>query len=116
MGANEKINPTCMLRSYKGGLRCCKKDSILLDRNQIQPEELDTYQVKFRYYFEEVQDVTSVSDLHFTSWWTEYNNNEHDVPACRPGEECVYTITSNFTAGMMPGFNHEKGVTGTVFI
>jgi hypothetical protein len=40
-----------------------------------------------------------------TSWWTEHNNGEHDVPKCTETDQskCVNQISSNFTAGMMGG-------------
>lgn len=65
---------------------------------------METFFLKYRYYYEEGS-ATNVTETYRTSWWTEHNNNEHDVPQCKEGEECLYTITSNFTAGMMGGFN-----------
>lgn len=98
---NDRVNPTCLLKSYRGGLRCCTGGTVLLDRNQTVPQTKDNFQLKYRYYFEEVAGASAVVDTFFTYWWTEYNNNEHDVPACRAGEECTYQMTSNFTAGDM---------------
>lgn len=57
-----------------------------------------------------------MQDTYWTFWWTENDNNEHDIPACRPGETCEYVISSNFTAGMMPGFDPKLGAQGTTLI
>lgn len=115
---NDRINPTCLLKSYRGGLRCCLANTILLDSNQTVPSEKDHYQLKFRFYYDELDDnnISKVNDVYGTGWWTEYNNDEHDVPACQPGEDCVYVISSNFTVGDMPGFNPVLGANGTTFI
>merc|ERR550514_1831361 len=64
--SNGRVNPTCLLKSYKGGLRCCKANSILLDKDQVAPEETDTYKVKFRYYFEEVETPADITDVYWT--------------------------------------------------
>ena len=46
---NNNVNPTCLLKSYKGGLRCCKGGTILLDKNQTVPQTNNTFKLKYRY-------------------------------------------------------------------
>ena len=65
----------------------------------------------FRYYYEVIEPGTEdkYTNTFMTSWWTEHNNGEHDVPSCNASDTGVstctgtYTITSNFTAGDMCG-------------
>lgn len=58
-------------------VRCCKGNTILLDSDQegTYPDVVDTYQVKFRWYYEE--GGPSINDYYWTFWWTENDNNEH---------------------------------------
>lgn len=99
--SNGRVNPTCLLKSYRGGLRCCRNKAILLDTNQTVPSEVDRYHLKCRFYYEVVEDTSKVAQLYGVGWWTEHNNNEHDYPKAKEGEKAEYIITSNFTAGEM---------------
>eukprot|EP00051_Salpingoeca_urceolata_P017198 m.232662 g.232662 ORF g.232662 m.232662 type:complete len:760 (+) comp18886_c7_seq3:142-2421(+) len=101
-----KNNAICNFSAYEGGLYCCHDKSILLDSDQTIPEPTDTYQLKYRFYFE---DYTNQKNL-FRLWWsTEAYDNEYDVPKspadCNdpstPPEDCVYTITSHFSGADM---------------
>merc|ERR1711907_444212 len=67
--------------------------------------EVFEWQLRYRYYYEIVQDPATVKNTFMTSWWTEHNNGEHDVPKCDPKNPatCDYTLTSNFTAGLLRG-------------
>jgi len=104
--SNKRVNPTCDIKAYNGGLRCCKGGTILLDSDQnVTNNVVFEWQLKYRYYYEVVEDATKVTNTHMTSWWTEHNNGEHDVPKCDPKNPatCDYTITSNFTASQFGG-------------
>ena len=104
---NKRVNPTCDIKNYNGGLRCCKGGTILLDSNQtVANNTMFEWQLKYRYYYEIVEDPKNTPiNTRMTSWWTEHNNGEHDVPKCDPKNPatCDYTITSNFTAGQFGG-------------
>lgn len=115
---NNFVNPTCLLKSYVGGLRCCKGGTVLLDSDQAGTynDTVDAYQLKYRYYYE--AGSPEINDYQWTFWWTEHDNNEHDVPPCshdpNHGENgCVYEINSNFTAGEIAGFD-PSAANGTI--
>ena len=100
------VNPTCDIHAYRGGLRCCKGGTIILDDGQnVTNNVVKEWQLKYRYYYEVVEDPTKVQNTFMTSWWTEHNNGEHDVPVCleKDKSKCQNVITSNFTAGAMGG-------------
>jgi len=100
------VNPSCDIHAYRGGLRCCKGGTVILDSDQnVTNNYVWEWQLKYRYYYEVVEDPSKVTNTFMTSWWTEHNNGEHDVPVCLKEDksQCQYTITSNFTAGQMGG-------------
>jgi hypothetical protein len=100
------VNPTCDIHAYRGGLRCCKGGTIILDEGQnVTNNDVFEWQLKYRYYYEIVEDPKTTQNTFMTSWWTEHNNGEHDIPVCLESDKskCQNTITSNFTAGMMGG-------------
>jgi len=41
-------NPTCDSGQYVGGLSCCSHKRIMLDDDQVVPDELLRYHMKFR--------------------------------------------------------------------
>jgi hypothetical protein len=95
-------NAVCNISSYGGGLLCCAGGNFLLDADQEVPEPVDTFQIKYRFYYE---DYTNQSN-HYRVWWsTEATNNEYDVPkssadcldAATDREKCVHQIKSVFT-------------------
>ena len=88
-------NPTCFIDTYQGGLECCHHKNILLDQDQIQPEHEMTYQIKFRFWYQEYDQHESLVRLYFQ---TEAYAGEYDVPKCKlgtPPEECIHSITSD---------------------
>ena len=100
------VNPTCDIHAYRGGLRCCKGGTIILDEGQnVTNDVVFEWQLKYRYYYEVVTDTNKATNTFMTSWWTEHNNGEHDIPVClnKDKSQCTNTITSNFTAGDMGG-------------
>ena len=50
---------------------------MLLDEDQQVPQPLDSWQLKYRFYFEEFKNQ---SNLYRVWWSTEATNNEYDVP------------------------------------
>ena len=100
----QQKNPTCWVDTYQGGLSCCHHENILLDTDQEPPEELLTYHLKFRFYFEPYEPATdtelaSHQNLIRLYWQTEALAGEYDVPkkdANTPPHEAVHEITARW--------------------
>ena len=100
----QQKNPTCWVDTYVGGLSCCHHQNILLDEDQQEPDELLTYHMKFRFWFQEYQPETeskpaSHQNLVRLYWQTEAWAGEYDVPKAdpeTPPEETVHEITSRW--------------------
>lgn len=45
-------NSVCSLATYQGGYRCCEGGMVLLDADQEQPEGVDEYYLKIRFWYE----------------------------------------------------------------
>ena len=89
-------NPTCFIKSYQGGLACCHHKNVLLDSDQIQPTDEMTYQLKFRFWF---QDFLGHKKLERFYYQTEAYAGEYDIPKCGEGippEYCIHSITAHF--------------------
>lgn len=110
----DERNPTCDVRAYNGGLRCCHHLWYLLDKDQKLPAAIDTpftYHMKMRFYFQEYK-----PDVHQELWrWhfaTELGSGEYDIPRCsktaaigknnytgdlvgQNNTECVHTLTAH---------------------
>ena len=103
----QQKNPTCWVDTYQGGQHCCSHKTILLDADQEPPEELLTYHLKFRFYFEPYEPETDskpASHQNLIRLWysTEANSGEYDVPKAdegTPPEETVHMITSRWQVG-----------------
>ena len=108
----QQKNPTCWVDTYQGGLHCCSHETILLDADQEPPEELLTYHLKFRFYFEPYEPETDskpASHQNLIRLWqmTEANAGEYDVPKAdegTPPEETVHMITSRWQVGTKEAF------------
>lgn len=95
-------NPSCDLRTYKGGLSTCHHGWKLLDADQEIPwqdQPLEYYK-KLRIYFQEYK-----PDFHkqlFRRDWgiaCDGAHAEYDVPQCAPGTspaECTHTISGTW--------------------
>ena len=100
----QQKNPTCWVETYQGGLSCCHHQNILLDKDQTPPEELLTYHIKFRFYFQPYTEATATKPASHTNllrmyYQTEANAGEYDIPKCSPttpSEDCVHEITAHF--------------------
>merc|ERR1712180_157878 len=105
----QQKNPTCNIESYQGGQSCCHHQIILLDRDQTPPEELLTYRLKFRFYFQPYNPGTPTQPTSHTNllrmyYQTEAWSTEYDVPKCAegtPASMCVHEITAHFTVADM---------------
>ena len=92
----EQHNPTCFIETYQGGLSCCHHKNVLLDMDQVQPEEEMTYQLKFRFWFQEYYGQQNLVRFYYQ---TEAYAGEYDVPRCEngtPPEECIHSIHAHF--------------------
>ncbi|VEU35647.1 unnamed protein product [Pseudo-nitzschia multistriata] len=105
-------NPTCEVRTYRGGLRCCVHGKHLLDASQEIPwgDRVLEYRLKFRFYYQDYlsgprrEDPPAASsgraaeeailraappshrELARFYWQTEAGGDEYDVPGCREGK------------------------------
>ena len=94
----EQENPSCFVDKYQGGLSCCRHKTILLDKNQEQPEHKMTYNLKFRFWFQEYKNHLSLERFYYQ---TESYSGEYDIPKCPediPSNECVHSITAHWNA------------------
>jgi hypothetical protein len=99
----EQQNPSCDISTYRGGMSCCHNNVYLLDQDQELPTRVDTFWLKFRFYYEELPIDTTKSitkNVFFMFREVEYNHGEYDVPQCNTKttapSDCVHTLTSNF--------------------
>ena len=92
----QQYNPTCFIDTYQGGLSCCHHKNILLDSDQVQPEHEMTYQLKFRFWFQEYYGQQQLERFYYQ---TEAYAGEYDIPKCEvgtPPEYCIHSITAHF--------------------
>ena len=75
----QQKNPSCFVDKYQGGLSCCRHKTILLDKNQKQPEHEMTYYLKFRFWFQEYKNHLSLERFYYQ---TEGYSGEYDIPLC----------------------------------
>jgi len=66
-------NAACHMQTYHGGLQCCKHEFFLTDQDQshLIPDKVDTYFLKWRYYFQEYKTAASAplaSHQHLHHW------------------------------------------------
>ena len=100
----QQKNPTCWVDTYQGGLSCCHHKNVLLDTNQKQPEEVMTYHLKFRFYFQPYSPATSSAPTSHENlirlyYQTEAWAGEYDVPKTDPGtppEATIHEITARW--------------------
>lgn len=100
----QQANPTCWVDTYVGGQQCCHHGTVLLDTHQEQPEELLTYQLKFRFYIQPYTEATRTAPASHRNllrmyYQTEAWSSEYDVPKALPGtpiQACVHEITAHF--------------------
>ena len=108
-------NPSCSIETYGGGMICCHHEIYLLDQNQTIPPETFKYRMKYRFWYEDPEDlkeeqqeqeeqgkmkVASPTPSISTLVWgpelpyqnaffmfreTEIAHGEYDVPKCQDG-------------------------------
>ena len=68
----------------QGGLGCCHHQNILLDKAQTPPDELLTYHLKFRFYYQPYQAASPASHANLLRMYyqTEAQAGEYDIPKC----------------------------------
>merc|ERR1712142_280236 len=81
----EQGNPTCWVDTYVGGQQCCHHGTVLLDKNQEQPEGLLNYQLKFRFYIQPYTEATRTTPASHRNllrmyYQTEAWSRECDIP------------------------------------
>ncbi len=89
-------NPSCFIETYQGGLSCCHHKNVLLDADQVQPDHQMTYQLKFRFWFQEYYGQKQLERFYYQ---TEAYSGEYDVTQCpmgTPPEDCIHSITARF--------------------
>ena len=98
-------NPTCLVQSYQGGLACCHHQNVLLDADQVQPQDVFTYHMKFRFYFQPYTSdqinahSASHKNLIRLYYQTEAYAGEYDIPKAdptTPQDETIHLITARF--------------------
>merc|ERR1712192_190718 len=82
----QQKNPTCRIETYQGGQECCHHGTVLLDTEQKQPEETQTYHLKFRFYFQPYSPAigsapASHRNLLRMYYQTEAWSSEYDIPS-----------------------------------
>ena len=105
----QQKNPTCWVETYEGGLSCCPHTTLLLDKDQNPPDELLSYQMKFRFYYQTYKPATPTSPpshRNLLRMWiqTEANAGEYDITQCAPDTpsgQCIQEITAHFKVSDM---------------
>ena len=109
----EQKNPTCDIRTYRGGQVACHHMWSLLDADQSIPwvDQPLEYRLKFRFWVQEF-DESYHTNVHRTTWGIA-SPTEYDVPKCKEGvpgcskeidpstgkERWIHTIRGTFQAG-----------------
>jgi hypothetical protein len=104
-------NPTCDVRTYVGGMECCKDRDVLLDADQPQPAHADEVRFKWRIYHEKFAPRLHTPLIHL-EWAVNgcdsggpHRNKrncahiEYDVTQAPPGtpaSAAVHVVTSHF--------------------
>jgi len=98
-------NAACRLETYSGGIKCCQHQYFLTDRDQddMIPDEVDTYFLKWRYYFEEYvpptkSSPTSHQHLHHWVFLIDDTVNDYEEDNAKYGTQSIGKITANLTA------------------
>jgi len=102
----EVPNMACNMETYHGGLQCCKHSWLLTDRDQdsqIPKDEVDTYYLKWRYYFQEYKPnstATTASHKHLHHWvfLIDAQVNDYEEDNAEYGKESIGKIAAHLTA------------------
>lgn len=95
-------NAACDAMTYNGGTRCCLHQWFLTDRNQndLIPNQVDTYYLKWRYYFQEVTlanatKPASHQHLHHWVFLIDANVNDYEEDNANYGTQSIGNITAH---------------------
>ena len=102
----ETPNQACHMDTYHGGLQCCRHGWLLTDRAQdslIPRDKVDTYYLKWRYYFQEYQPATPASSashkhLHHWVFLIDEAVNDYEEDNAEYGVASVGKITAKLQA------------------
>jgi len=102
----EGPNMACHVETYHGGLQCCRHSWLLTDKDQddqIPKDEVDTYYLKWRYYFQEYKQPAnnehgSHKHLHHWVFLIDDAVNDYEEDNVKYGEESVGKITARLQA------------------
>jgi len=104
----QQHNPACKMQTYMGGLHCCHHQWFLTDVDQqsLIPDEVDTYYLKFRFYFEEYKPPSGnqpPSHFHLHHWvfLIDQEINDYEEVQCPDGTMCEAYISAHLTASDM---------------
>jgi hypothetical protein len=98
-------NAACHMQSYHGGLQCCKHKYFLTDRDQesLIEDKVDTYFLKWRYYFQEYVPTSppapaSHRHLHHWVFLIDANVNDYEEDNANYGVASIGRIEANLLA------------------
>jgi len=104
----QQHNPACEMETYHGGISCCLHQWFLTDVDQehLIPADVDTYYLKFRFYFQEYipsTTTTQASHQHLHHWifLIDAEINDYEEVKCADGTMCEGSITARLTARNM---------------
>jgi len=99
-------NPACHMETYHGGLQCCKHSWFLTDRDQdglIPKDKVDTYFLKWRYYFQEyvpgnLTSPASHKHLHHWVFLIDAQVNDYEEDNAEYGQTSLGKISAHLKA------------------
>jgi len=99
-------NQACHMATYHGGLQCCKHSWFLTDRaqdNLISRDKVDTYYLKWRYYFQEYEPATKTTQashkhLHHWVFLIDERINDYEEDNAHYGRKSMGKITAHLKA------------------
>jgi len=108
-------NQACQMATYHGGLQCCNHGWFLTDRaqdSQIPRDKVDTYYLKFRFYFQEYQPASlgtpnSHAHLHGTIMFIDAQIDDYEEDNVEYGKKSVGKISAHLKARDMGILNND---------
>ena len=78
-------NPTCDIRTYQGGLRCCPHEGFLLDHDQAVPDDVLEYRFKVKRFYFQPHDARKHEPVWRWGFSGSPGSDEYDIPKCAAG-------------------------------
>jgi len=101
-------NAACYAETYHGGLQCCANGHFLtdIDQNSMIPDKVDTYFLKWRYYFQEYVPSAppmpaSHRHLHHWVFLIDAAVNDYEEDNAHYGSNSIGKIEAHLTAANM---------------